>query len=255
MQTFLLTIGYHGKAYAGWQRQDGFPSIQEHLEDGLSGIFGERIVVHGAGRTDAGVHALRQAAHIRIPGEMGGDELVRAINGNVPRDIVVSGAQLVPADFHARFSAIGKRYAYRFVNSSLRPVHGADLFHWVRYPMDLSAMREAVSCLVGEHDFAAFASNPGYTRSRGTVRSITQARVVERPHGMDLVVQGSGFLYNQVRAIAGTLQQVGTGRIPPGRMGEILRSKDRSQAGMTAPACGLYLLRVLYPRSMRGEGT
>ena len=254
MQTFLLTIGYHGKAYAGWQRQEGFPSVQGHLEDALSGIFGERIVVHGAGRTDAGVHALRQAAHACIPGGMDSAELARAINGNVPRDIVVSRAQVVPDDFHARFSAIGKRYAYRFVNSPIRPVHGADLFHWVRYPMVLDAMREAVSYLVGEHDFAAFASNPGYTRERGTVRSITQARVIERPHGMDLVVQGNGFLYNQVRAIAGTLQRVATGRIPPVRMREILLSKERGEAGMTAPACGLYLLRVLYPASIRGEG-
>lgn len=252
MQTHLLTISYHGTAYAGWQRQDGFPSIQQHLEDGLAGIFGEQVAVHGAGRTDAGVHALRQAAHIRIPREMAPGELVRAINGNVPRDIAVTRAQVVPSSFHARFSAAGKRYAYRFANSTIRPVHGADLFHWVRFPMAIDAMREAISYLVGEHDFASFASNPGHPRMRGTVRRITQARVIRRPHGMDLVVQGNGFLYNQVRAIAGTLQQVATGRLPPVRMREILLSKDRSQAGMTAPACGLYLVRVLYPQSVLG---
>lgn len=252
MQTFLLTISYHGQAYAGWQRQDGFPSIQQHLEDGLSRIFGERIAVHGAGRTDAGVHALRQAAHVRIPRQMEPTELVRAINGNVPRDIAVTHARAVSASFHARFSASGKRYAYRFANSAIRPVHGADLFHWVRFPMAIEAMREALSYVVGEHDFAAFASNPGYVRAGGTVRSITQARVIRRPHGMDMVVQGNGFLYNQVRAMAGTLQQVATGRLPPVRMREILLSKDRSQAGMTAPACGLYLVRVLYPQSVLG---
>lgn len=254
MQTYLLTISYHGKAYAGWQRQDGFPTIQQHLEDGFSKIFGEHVAVHGAGRTDAGVHALRQTAHTRIPTEFEPDELVRAINGNVPRDIAITQARPVPASFHARFSAIGKRYAYRFLNTAIRPVHGADLFHWVRFPMGVDVMRQAASYLVGKHDFAAFASNPGDPRPGGTVRHITQARVVRRPYGMDLVVQGNGFLYNQVRAIAGTLQQVATGRIPPERMREILLSKDRSQAGMTAPACGLYLVRVLYPRSALGMG-
>jgi tRNA pseudouridine38-40 synthase len=252
MQTLLLTIRYHGKAYAGWQRQDGFPTIQEHMENALATIFGEKIAVHGSGRTDAGVHALRQTAHVRVPASFDASQLPDALNGNMPHDIAVIDSRPVPASFHARFSARGKRYAYRFRNDLRRPVHGRDLFHWVRRPMDIEPMREAVAYLVGEHDFAAFASNPGYERVHGTVRVISRARIVRRPHGMDLVVQGSGFLYNQVRAIAGTLQQVGTRRIPPQRVLEILNSKDRSQAGMTAPACGLYLVRVLYPRDALG---
>jgi tRNA pseudouridine38-40 synthase len=252
MQSLLLTIRYHGLAYAGWQRQDGFPTIQEHLERGLEVIFGEHITVHGAGRTDAGVHALRQTAHVRVPASFDASQMASALNGNIPHDIAVTDCRPVPAGFHARFSACGKRYAYRCRNDPRRPVHGRDLFHWVRYPMQLERMREGVSYLLGEHDFAAFASNPGYVRSRGTVRVISHARIVRRPYGMDLVVQGTGFLYNQVRAIAGTLQQVGTGRIPPRRVLEILRSKDRSQAGMTAPACGLYLVRVLYPQEALG---
>ena len=247
MQTLLLTVAYHGQAYAGWQRQDGFPTVQEHLEDALCRIFGERIVVHGAGRTDAGVHALRQTAHVRVPASFPASELPGALNGNLPRDIAVRDCASVPADFHARFSAIGKRYVYRFWNDPVRPVHGADLFHWVRWPMDPLRMREGAAHLVGEHDFAAFASNPGYARKHGTVRRVSQVRVVRRPHGLDLVVQGNGFLYNMVRSIAGTLQQVATGRMEPARVGEILRSGDRAQAGMTAPACGLYLVRVLYP--------
>jgi tRNA pseudouridine38-40 synthase len=252
VQTFLLTISYHGGTYSGWQRQDGYASIQQHLEEGLSRIFHEPVIVYGAGRTDAGVHALRQAAHIQIPRDMDAQELLSALNGNVPRDIAVVKAQQVPDSFHARFSAIGKRYVYRFLNSSVRPVHGEDLFHWVRFPMSVQAMREAAPCLIGEHDFAAFATNPGYSRLRGTVRRISHVRIVERPHGIDLVVQGKGFLYNQVRTIAGTLQQVATGKIPPQRVPEILLSKDRRQAGMTAPACGLYLVRVLYaPDALR----
>jgi tRNA pseudouridine38-40 synthase len=254
VQTILLTIGYHGAAYAGWQRQDGFPTVQEHVEDALATIFGERIVVHGAGRTDAGVHALRQAAHVRLPRSFAAAALVKALNGNLPLDIAVTAAVEVPARFHARFSATGKRYVYRFLNTPWRPVHGLGLFHWVRWPMDLGRMRAAAAHIVGEHDFAAFASNPGYPRTRGTVRRITQARLVQRPHGVDFMVEGNGFLYNQVRALAGTLQQVATGRVPPERMREILLSRDRSQAGMTAPACGLYLVRVLYAREVLGMG-
>ena len=246
MQTVLLTISYNGREYAGWQRQDGFPTIQECLEDAFVRIIGEHIVVHGAGRTDAGVHALRQTAHVRIPASFDCAGLGRALNGNLPRDIAVVGCRSVPAGFHARFSARGKRYAYRFLNQPVRPVHGIDLCHWIRHPMAIQPMREAVAYLVGEHDFAAFASNPGYERKRGTVRRVTQARIIRRPHGMDLVVQGKGFLYNMMRAIAGTVQQVGTGRLAPERMRDILLSRDRSQAGSTAPACGLYLLRVLY---------
>ena len=246
MQTILLTIKYNGKPYAGWQRQDGFDTIQERLEDACATLFGERIAVHGAGRTDAGVHALRQTAHVRIPRDFPLDQLSGALNGNLPRDIVVRGCRAVPPGFHARFSARGKRYVYRFLNQPERPVLLGDLFHWVRRPMDIALMRDGAAHLVGEHDFAAFASNPGYERTRGTVRHITQSRIVRRPHGMDLVFQGSGFLYNMVRAIAGTLQDVGTERIPPDRVLEILNSRDRSQAGMTAPSRGLYLLRVLY---------
>ncbi len=254
MQTILLTISYHGRSFAGWQRQDGFETVQQHLEEALQRIFAERIVVHGAGRTDAGVHALRQTAHVRLPRAFDPEELVHAINGNVPRAIAVIAARPVAASFHARFSAVGKRYVYRFLNTPVRPVHGEDLFHWVRHPLELEPMRLAAAYLVGEHDFAAFATNPGYPRLRGTVRRISHLRVVRRPFGLDLMVQGNGFLYNQVRAIAGTLQQVGAGRITAEHMGRILRSRDRSQAGMTAPACGLYLVRVLYPPSSLGVG-
>ncbi len=247
MQSVLLTISYRGTDFAGWQRQDGFPTIQECLENALQTIFGEPVVVHGSGRTDAGVHALRQMAHARLPVSFPIDDLPRALNGNIPDAISVSAARIVPASFHARFSATGKRYLYRYLVSRIRPAMGREYAHWVKRPLDLDAMREAAMALVGEHDFAAFASNPGYERKRATVRRLRHVRLIRRPHGIDLVVQGNGFLYNMVRAIAGTLQQVGVGRIPPARVQEILESKDREQAGMTAPACGLYLCRVLYP--------
>ena len=127
-----MTIKYNGKAYAGWQRQAGFDTIQERLEIACATLFGEHIAVHGAGRTDAGVHALGQTAHVRIPRPFPLDEMPGALNGNLPRDIAVRDCRAVSLDFHSRFSARGKRYVYRFLNQSVRPVLLRDLFHWVR---------------------------------------------------------------------------------------------------------------------------
>jgi tRNA pseudouridine38-40 synthase len=247
MQTQLLTIAYDGTRYAGWQRQDGFDTIQDRLESAFETIFGEPIAVHGAGRTDAGVHALRQCAHARLPKAMHPAVLVRALNGNLPRDIAVRESRVVPASFHARFSAAGKRYGYRFVCAPVRPILAQGFYHWVRTPLDVGAMRAAGRHLIGEHDFASFASNPGYQRKRGTVRRIDHLHLVRRAHGVDLLVQGNSFLYNMVRAIAGTLREVGLGRWPPDRVAEVLRARDRRTAGMTAEAGGLFLVRVLYP--------
>ena len=247
MQSYLLTIAYDGSAYAGWQRQDGFDTVQQKLEDAFQILVGEPITVHGAGRTDAGVHAIRQGAHARLPRHWSPENLLCALNGNLPRDIAVSLVREVPASFHARFSARGKRYFYRFVVSEVRPVLALGYCHWVRRPLDVMAMREAAHQLVGRHDFASFASNPGYSRKRGTVRRIDHLPVVRRPFGVDIVVQGEGFLYNMVRAIAGTLRDVGFGKYPPVHVGEILRARDRRLAGATMEPSGLYLLRVLYP--------
>ncbi len=241
-----------GRPFAGWQRQNGFETVQEHVERAFATIFGEPIAVCGAGRTDSGVHALGQAAHVTLPEPYEPDRLVRALNGNLPRDIGVRQVRPVPDDFHARFSARAKRYLYRYFVGRHRPVFSRDLFHWVRPPMDLSAMRAAAVELVGEHDFAAFASNPGRGRNPVTVRRVDHLHLIRRPWGIDLFIQGGGFLYNMVRAIAGTLQDVGMLRYPPRRVAEILAAKDRCLAGMTAPAQGLYLLRVLYPRKVLG---
>lgn len=247
MQTQLLSVAYNGTRYAGWQRQDGFDTVQQRLEAAVETIFGEPLVVHGAGRTDAGVHALRQSAHVRLPKAMDSSVLLRAINGNLPRDIVVRDARVVADGFHARFSAIGKRYLYRYVVTPVRPVLALGFCHWQRTPLDLGAMRRAAGHLVGQHDFAAFASNPGYERRHGTVRRVHHLHLWRRPHGVDLVIQGNGFLYNMVRAIAGTLCDVGIGRRTPDDVRQILEGRDRRQAGVTATAAGLFLVRVLYP--------
>lgn len=254
MHSYLLTISYDGTAYAGWQRQDGFDTVQQRLEEAFEVIVGEPVVVHGAGRTDAGVHALRQAAHVRLGRRIDPGVLVRAVNGNVPRDIAVTAVRPVPAEFHARFSAIGKRYAYRFSTGRVRPVFGRGYSHWARGVLDVDAMRRGGAALVGTHDFASFASNPGYERKRGTVRTVQRLHVVRRRREVALVIQGDGFLYNMVRAIAGTLRDVGVGKLPSCRVGEILAARDRRVAGPTIEPGGLYLVRVLYgPGAFRGR--
>jgi len=249
MQSYLLTLAYDGVRYAGWQRQDGFDTVQQRLEEAFEILMGEPITVHGAGRTDAGVHALGQCAHVRLPDERAHLDLVPALNGNLPRDIAVHTVVKVPASFHARFSASGKRYLYRFVDARVRPVIARGHYHWLRRPVDIHGMRSAARHLIGCHDFASFASNPGYQRQRGTVRTIHHLHMMRRPFGLDLVIQGDGFLYNMVRAIAGTLRDVGWGKYPPDRVLEILTARDRARAGPTLEPGGLYLASVLYPRA------
>ena len=251
VRSFLLTIAYDGRNYRGWQRQEGFDSVQERLEDAVATIYGEPLVVHGAGRTDAGVHALRQCAHFRVGSSRGPrePETVRdALNGNLPPDVVVRGVRRVPAAFHARFSACGKRYVYRCLVGRLRPVFHTGLMTWIRRGrLDVAAMRRAAALIEGTHDFAAFATNPGYARKRPTVRTVHHVRLAQRPMGFDLFVQGNGFLYNMVRTMVGTLVEVGIGDRGPDDVLRILQSRDRREAGPNLPPDGLYLQRVLYP--------
>ncbi|MCA8950436.1 MAG: tRNA pseudouridine(38-40) synthase TruA [Planctomycetes bacterium] len=246
MPTYLLTIAYEGTHYAGWQRQRGRLTVQECVERAFAAIDCPGVHVEGSGRTDAGVHALAQCAHVRLPRPFPAERLPLALNANLPQDISVRAARAVPDDFHARFCARGKRYLYRCVVSSVRPAIGRALCHWVRRPVDLHAMRRAAQCLLGRHDFASFATNPGYPRKRGTVRTLQRVHLVRTAAGFDFVVQGDGFLYNMVRALTGTLLEVGYGNREPDWLRQVLEARDRRAASTTAPAAGLYLVRVLY---------
>lgn len=192
------------------------------------------------------MHALGQCAHIRIDRAFPPPKLQLALNSNLPEDVAVQRVVQAPEGFHARFYAGGKRYLYRVVCSSVKPAVGRPYFHWSRRDVDLDAMRDAMQCLRGRHDFASFATNPGYARSRGTVRTLQRLHLVRRSDGFAFVVQGSGFLYNMVRNLIGTLLEVGYGNRPIGWVREVLEGADRRLAGATAPARGLYLLRVLY---------
>lgn len=244
MRAVRVLIAYDGSSYFGWQRQDGFDSVQQHLEEALEALLGDPVVVHGAGRTDTGVHALGQVAHFHVDTALSDDRLRHALNHHLPHSIVLRRLETCPDDFHARFDARGKRYAYRVVTARFRPPFGRGTCHWTRDAFDAAAMRAAGAQLLGQHDFKAFASAGSPRKS--TVRTLQHLRIVARRSGFWLVVQGDGFLYNMVRAIAGTLLEVGRGKLAPEAVGEILRSKDRRQAGPTAPAEGLYLLSVLY---------
>ncbi len=244
MRTVRVLIAYCGTPFFGWQRQDGFVSIQQRLEEALETLVGDAVVVHGAGRTDAGVHAFGQVAHFHVDTNLVDDRLRHALNFHLPDSIVVLRLETCRDDFHARFDARGKRYAYRVVTSRFRPPFGRGGAHWTRDPLDAAAMRAAGRELLGSHDFKAFAS-AGSPR-KNTVRRLEHLRLVGRRGGFWIVVQGNGFLYNMVRAISGTLLEVGRGKLAPSEVGEILRSRDRRRAGPTAPPEGLYLLSVLY---------
>ncbi|MBI5431347.1 MAG: tRNA pseudouridine(38-40) synthase TruA [Planctomycetes bacterium] len=244
MRNVRLQIAYDGSRFHGWQRQEGFYSVQEALEDAYRCVTGDSVVVHGAGRTDTGVHALRQVAHAHVETRLADDRLRHALNAHLAEGVVVRRLETCRDDFHARFDARGKRYMYVIATARFQPPFGNKLCHWCEQPLDLQRMRAAADLLVGEHDFSALASS-GSPRS-SNVRRIQSVHFIARREVFAFVVEGNGFLYNMVRTIAGTLIQVGRGRVEPCEVREILESRERKNAGPTAPPEGLYLVSVLY---------
>lgn len=247
MRTLKLTIQYDGTEYVGWQRQETGTSIQGLLEAALAPIEGTPVVVNGAGRTDAGVHALAQVASATLTSGLDCGTLVRALNAVLPPDVRVLAIEDVPAGFHARFSATGKIYEYRIVNAPLvSPFLHRYAWHVVP-PLDIDAMREAAGALLGHHDFAAF---QGAGSSVATTERTLRRLEWQDGGGYDLPlvmrIEGDGFLRHMVRNVVGTLVEVGLGRWPAGCVAGILASRDRAIAGPTAPAPGLFLVRVLY---------
>lgn len=244
MRNVRILVAYDGSRFFGWQRQEGFSSIQQALEEALEGCVGERITVHGSGRTDTGVHALGQTASFHVETRLDDHRLLRALNAHLPDAVVVRALETCREDFHAQKDARGKRYAYAISTAAFRPPFDRERCHWVPGELDVAAMRRAGAQLVGEHDFTALA-NAGSPR-RSNVRRIRALHVRERHEALCVFVQGDGFLYNMVRTIVGTLIEVGRGKISVEAIPEILSSRDRRLAGPTAPAAGLHLLRVLY---------
>lgn len=242
-----ITLQYDGTNYVGWQRQANGVSIQGLLEDALAPIEGRPVTVHGAGRTDAGVHALAQVATVSLEAAIEPRAVGRALNAVLPHDVRIIAVEEASTHFHARFSAVGKLYEYRIVNAPLASPFLLRYGWHVPQPLDFALMRDASRCLVGCHDFASFQGRRSAARSaERTVAAIEwqEGDGLDRPAVMR--IEGNGFLRHMVRNIVGTIVQVGTGRWPPAQVAEILEARDRVSAGPTAPAHGLFLVRVNY---------
>ena len=243
-----LVVAYDGGPFAGWQLQPNRPTVQGTLEAALSAIHGaprEAVASVGAGRTDAGVHALGQVATYRAPNRRGLPELIHGLAGLLPDSVRVVGARRLPASFHACRSATGKLYRYRIINRRIALPFESPWAWLVRPPLDVDAMRKAAGRLVGEHDFSAFASAGGQQESG--VRTLRRLALVERPGGvLELDAEADGFLYRMVRNLAGFLVDVGLGRRRAEEAADVLAAGDRRCAGGTAPPQGLCLVRVYY---------
>ena len=261
MRTLKLTIAYDGTRYAGWQAQKSStkhqalstqhtahrkekPTIQGTLERVLGQILQEQVKVVGSGRTDAGVHAQAQVAHVRTRAEVSCQRLLRSLNQLLPPDIALMRVEEAPASFHARFHARRKRYRYRISTAEAITPFARPYVHQVRSRLNLALMRREAAALKGRHNFRGFAA--AHHDAHSTTRTMTNVQLRRRGQELSLEIEGNGFLHTMVRSIAGTLLDIGRGRLAPGTIRRILRTRDRRLAGTTAPPQGLTLLCVEY---------
>ena len=237
----MLIVAYDGTDYHGWQLQPGVPTIEGELNKALTALLGEEIQVIGASRTDSGVHALCNAAVFDTDTKIPAQKIAYALNQRLPEDIRIQKSKETEPDFHPRHCASRKTYEYRILNREFPLPTKRRYAHFTYVPLDEEKMRQAAGYLKGEHDFMSFCASAAVVET--TVRTLYELEVIRDGEEIILRVCGSGFLYNMVRIIAGTLMEVGRGNIEPEKMQEILQAKDRSAAGPTAPACGLTLVR------------
>ena len=247
MKRILLTVEYDGTNYAGWQRQINGLAVQQVLEEALQKATKERIVVTGASRTDAGVHALGQAVHFDTESRIPPEKYPFVLNTMLPRDVRVHSGREVSEGFHARFMTCGKRYTYRIVNSRHASAIRRNTHVHVPLPLDLAPMQEAAKQLLGTHDYAAFQAAGGTAKT--TIRTITKVELTQLGDEIILTVEGDAFLYNMVRIIAGTLIEIGLGRRNVNAFSEAYETLDRLSLGVTAPPQGLELTKVYYPEA------
>ena len=245
MPSFKITIAYDGGPFVGWQRQAAGISIQGLIEDALRELDERDVTVIGAGRTDAGVHAIGQVASFTLVRDTTAEVVVRSLNAKLPPEIRIRAAEEVPTSFHARFDATSKTYRYRLWNADvLDPFERAYAWH-VPGTLDVEAMSRAARFVEGRHDFATFQTVGG--AGGATERRIMSSTLTAEPDGLlTYSITGEGFLRHMVRAIVGTLMEVGRGRQRPEWICDLIASRDRAQAGRTAPAHGLFLVRVDY---------
>lgn len=244
MKRIKLIVAYDGTNYKGWQVQPNGITIEEVLNQKLSELLGEDIVVTGASRTDSGVHSLGNVAVFDTNTRMPGDKISFALNQRLPEDIVVQGSCEVPSDWHPRYQNSRKTYEYRILNRTFRmPGRRFDTYFY-HHPLDVEKMSQAAAYLVGEHDFKSFCAVNAQVKT--TVRTIYACDVTKEDDIITIRVTGNGFLYNMVRILAGTLIRVGGGELAPEQIPEILAALDRSAAGPTAPAHGLTMMGIEY---------
>ena len=240
MKRVMLTVAYDGTNYCGWQVQPNGDTIEGQLNKHLSELLGEPITVIGASRTDSGVHALCNLAVFDTNARMPAEKISYALNQRLPEDIKIQKSEEVAADFHPRKVATRKTYEYKIYNAQFPNPVMRLYSHFTYVPMDVEKMREAARFFVGEHDFAAVSTFKPEVES--TVRTIYNLSVMKEDDVIAIRVTGNGFLYNMVRIIAGTLMEIGRGRMEPSEVPELLASGDREKAGPTAPAQGLTLV-------------
>ncbi len=248
MANFCLIIQYDGTRYNGWQRQGNTPdTIQEKLENILEQLYGEPVELHGSGRTDAGVHALRQVANYRIPrmiSRYSCMEIQDYFNSCLPQDIRILAVEKAPERFHARLNAESKIYEYRIDIGRVSRVFERRYVYRIDEPLNLRRMREGADLLTGTHDFKSFCSNRHMKKS--TVRTVYEITMEEQDGILYIRYRGDGFLYNMVRIMTGTLIEIGLGERMPSQITAAFEGLDRSLAGFTAPARGLFLTDVFY---------
>jgi tRNA pseudouridine38-40 synthase len=241
-----LTIKYDGGPFMGWQRQEHGPSVQQALEEALARMTGELPAVHGAGRTDAGVHALAMSAHVEIEKNLTEHRLREGVNALVrPQPISVLAAEHAPDDWHARFSCVGRRYLYRILNRRAPPALDRGRVWHVAMPLDAQAIAEGAAMLVGRHDFTTFRS--AHCQSDSPVKTLDRLDV--RREGDEILIEAAArsFLHHQVRSMVGCLALVGRGQWKPEDIRAALEARDRSALGFNAPPQGLYFVEAIYP--------
>ena len=246
MPRYKLILEYDGGPFCGWQRQADQPSVQQALEQAVHAFCGEAVTVQAAGRTDAGVHALGQVAHLDLERGVALDTLRNALNYHLrPAPVVVLEASEVAADFHARFSARARHYRYLIVNRPVPLTLERGHAWFVPGRLDAEVMHEAALRLLGQHDFSSFRG--ALCQARSPVKTLDSMSVSRRGAKIEIGVRARSFLHHQVRNMVGTLKLIGQRRWPVERIEAVLAARERAAAGPTAPACGLYLVRVDYP--------
>ena len=245
--TYKLTLSYDGTDYSGWQIQPNAPSIQQKVIEALAVVLGEKVQVTGAGRTDAGVHALGQVAHFCWPTPLNLFPLFRGINGLLPPDIRLMDIEEVPPDFHARFSATKKIYHYHIATGRVQTPFRRRYSHWVKQPLDVDLLKQAAQRFLGTHDFTSYANVGGPNAPRrNPMRTIERLDVVVEEGEIRLEFEGPSFLYKMVRNIAGQLIEIASKKRSLEDISLCFAARDRRSVGLAAPARGLSLIKVFY---------